>query len=254
MNSETNATPFDPTMSGSSTSPLTPVTRRGPRALWAAIAVLAVAVIAMGGVLLKQQSPGSVASGATPAASAVSNLASPLPAPNDGVPPPLPTTPLSAVTAPAPSGPLQSNSPAPTVAGAAPQSAPSAPASQAMAPAAAPPASLCTVCGHVESVRTVEREQPTSGVGAVAGGVVGGVVGNQIGHGNGRTAATVLGAVGGGFLGNHIERRTHTLTRYEVTVRMDDGSRRTVETRTPPPVGKDVTLKGQVLRPANRHL
>ena len=122
-----------------------------------------------------------------------------------------------------------------------------------MAPAA-PSAPLCTVCGHVESVRTVQREQPTSGVGAVAGGVVGGVVGNQVGHGNGRTAATMLGAVGGGFLGNHIERRTHTLTRYEVTVRMDDGSRRTVETRSAPPVGKDVTLKGQVLRPANRHL
>ncbi len=118
----------------------------------------------------------------------------------------------------------------------------------------APPAPRCTVCGHVESVHTVQREQRTSGVGAVAGGVLGGVVGNQIGRGNGRTAATVLGAVGGGFLGNHIERRTHTLTRYEVTVRMDDGSRRTVETGTAPPIGKDVTLNGQVLRPADRHL
>ena len=249
MNSELNPSPLNSTAAVASLS--TP--HRGPRVLWAAIAVLAVAVIAMGGVLLKQQSPGGVTGSATPATSTASNLASTQPAPNDGVPPPLPTAPTPAVTTPATSVPLQSNAPAPMVAAAAPQSAPLAQSAQAMAPAA-PPAPLCTVCGHVESVRTVQREQPTSGVGAVAGGVVGGVVGNQIGHGGGSTAATVLGAVGGGFLGNHIERRTHTMTRYEVTVRMDDGSRRTVETRTAPPIGKDVTLKGQVLRPANRHL
>ncbi|CAN5852054.1 glycine zipper 2TM domain-containing protein [soil metagenome] len=246
MNSDLNPAPLNST--GAVAAPSTP--HRGPRALWAAIAVLAVAVIAMGGVLLKQQSPGGFTGSATPAAS---NLASTQPAPNDGILPPLTTTPLPAVTTAAPSVPSQPNATAPMVAGAAPQSAPLAQPAPAIAPAA-PPAPLCTVCGHVESVRTVQREQPTSGVGAVAGGVVGGVVGNQIGHGGGRTAATVLGAVGGGFLGNHIERRTHTMTRYEVTVRMDDGSRRTVETRTAPPIGKDVTLKGQVLRPANRHL
>ncbi|MFM9423825.1 outer membrane lipoprotein SlyB [Variovorax sp. GrIS 2.14] len=227
----------------------TPTSPSVPRILWAAIAVLAVAVIAMGGVLLKQ-SAGDAARMATPAATtATANLASLQPAPDDGIRPPLPVAPPSATAAPGPAGSAPSASRVPMLVGAAPQAAPS------VAFAAAPPAPpLCTVCGHVESVRTVQSEQPTSGVGAVAGGVVGGVVGNQIGHGGGRTAATVLGAVGGGFLGNHIERRTHTLTRYEVTVRMDDGSRRTVETRSAPPVGKDVTLKGQVLQPANRHL
>ena len=35
-------------------------------------------------------------------------------------------------------------------------------------------------------------------MGAVAGGVLGAVLGNQVGHGNGRAAATLLGAVGGG--------------------------------------------------------
>ena len=188
-----------------------------------------------------------------PASAATANFASMPAAPNDGIPPPLPpplpVAPAPTTTAPGPAGSAQAAPPVPLVVGAAPRPVPSVPS--VIAP---PPAPLCTVCGHVESVRTVQREQPTSGVGAVAGGVVGGVVGNQIGRGNGRTAATVLGAVGGGFLGNHIERRTHTLTRYEVTVRMDDGSRRTVETGTAPPVGKDVTLNGQVLRPANRHL
>jgi len=115
-----------------------------------------------------------------------------------------------------------------------------------------PPAhKVCSVCGHVESVRTIQRQKPTTGVGAVAGGVVGGVVGNQIGSGRGRTLATVAGAVGGGFAGNEIEKRTHTQTVYRVSVRMDDGTLRTVETATAPPIGKAVTLKNNVLRPAN---
>ena len=121
-------------------------------------------------------------------------------------------------------------------------------AAKAPDPAAVPP---CAVCGHVETVRAVQRTQRPSGVGAVAGGVVGGLVGNQIGHGGGRTAATVLGAVGGGFAGNEIEKRTHTVTVYEVGVRMDNGTLRTVETRSAPPIGKAVTLKGHTLRPAD---
>ena len=216
--------------------------------LWAAIAVLAVAVTAMGGILLKQNS-GNALNNTTTVNTTASKLAGTQPAPNDGIPPAPPTAPMPVAMAPAAAMRPQPTSPALMVAGSTAQAAPAAPS--AIAPPSAP---LCTVCGHVESVRTVQREQRTSGVGAVAGGVVGGVVGNQIGRGNGRTAATVLGAVGGGFLGNHIERRTHTLTRYAVTVRMDDGSRRTVETGTAPPIGKDVTLKGQILRPANRHL
>jgi len=140
---------------------------------------------------------------------------------------------------------------------AAPQSAPAPANSTAVAAAepapptrAAPP---CAVCGRVESVRPVQRQQKTTGVGAVAGGVVGGLVGNQFGHGNGRVATTVLGAVGGGFAGNAIEKHVRTVTVYEVGVRMDDGRLRTVETKTAPPIGKQVTLQRGVLRPADGH-
>jgi outer membrane lipoprotein SlyB len=119
----------------------------------------------------------------------------------------------------------------------------------ATAPPAPPP---CAVCGRVESVRPVQKRiQNTSGVGAVAGGVVGGLVGNQFGHGNGRVATTVLGAVGGGFAGNEIEKHVRTVTVYEVGVRMDNGTLRTVETKTAPPIGKPVTLKRGLLRPAD---
>jgi outer membrane lipoprotein SlyB len=86
--------------------------------------------------------------------------------------------------------------------------------------------SHCYNCGVVESVRSIEQQEPTSGVGAGVGAVVGGLVGNQVGSGNGRTLATIAGAVGGGLVGNTIEKRRHTHTVYEVTVRMNNGDRR----------------------------
>ena len=118
------------------------------------------------------------------------------------------------------------------------------------APAAASP-KTCSVCGKVESVRQVKSSKPTSGVGAVAGGVVGGVLGHQIGSGRGRTVATVAGAAGGAYAGNTVEKKKNAKTVYEVSVRMQDGSMRTVQTASAPPVGQAVTLKGDVLQPAS---
>jgi uncharacterized protein YcfJ len=83
----------------------------------------------------------------------------------------------------------------------------------------------CPNCGVVESVRVIEQEAPTSGIGAGVGAVVGGVIGNQVGNGNGRTLATIAGAVGGGYAGNAIEKRGHTSISYEVIVRMENGGR-----------------------------
>lgn len=94
--------------------------------------------------------------------------------------------------------------------------------------ATASDAGVCGTCGTVESVQqhTVAAEKG-SGVGAVAGAVLGGVLGNQVGGGNGRKLATVAGAIGGGVAGNAIEKQTQGSTRYEVRVRMNDGSLRT---------------------------
>ncbi len=48
--------------------------------------------------------------------------------------------------------------------------------------------------------------QPTkSGAGALMGGIAGGAMGNAVGDGSGRTAATLLGIVGGAILGDRIE-------------------------------------------------
>ena len=46
-----------------------------------------------------------------------------------------------------------------------------------------------------------------SPLGIGLGAVVGGLLGTQVGGGNGRTLATIAGAVGGGYLGNEIAKR-----------------------------------------------
>lgn len=88
-------------------------------------------------------------------------------------------------------------------------------------------AASCTDCGTVESIRAVEVPGKGTGLGAVGGAVVGGILGNQVGHGRGRTAATVVGAGAGAYAGNEIEKNANKATRYEVRVRMNDGTLRT---------------------------
>ncbi len=46
-----------------------------------------------------------------------------------------------------------------------------------------------------------------SPVGIGVGAVVGGLLGSKIGGGNGRTLATIAGAVGGGYVGNEIAKQ-----------------------------------------------
>ena len=113
---------------------------------------------------------------------------------------------------------------------------------------AAVPAAVCANCGVVESVHAVSRKGQGSGLGAVAGGVLGAAVGNQMGKGNGRAAMTVLGAVGGGFAGNEVEKRAKSETVFEVRVRLDDGTLRTFEQRSAPALGAHVVIEGNALK------
>lgn len=110
-------------------------------------------------------------------------------------------------------------------------------------------AAACASCGVVESVVAVQRKGDGTGVGAVAGGVVGGVLGNQVGAGQGRTAMTVLGAIGGGFAGNEVEKRARAVTVYRVRVRTDEGELRTIEQASALAVGQRVRIDGHKLRP-----
>ena len=100
------------------------------------------------------------------------------------------------------------------------------PPQSAAAPMPPPAPAICADCGKVEGVRTVEQAAKPSGVGVLAGAAIGGLLGNQVGGGSGKTLATVAGAVGGGYAGNEIEKRTRKSVTYEVDVRMENGERK----------------------------
>jgi len=101
----------------------------------------------------------------------------------------------------------------------------------AQAPVPAVPAG---VFGTVESVKEVTTPGDSSGVGAVGGGIAGAVLGNQFGHGTGRSVMTVLGAAGGALAGKEIEKQHNATKRWDVTVRLDDGSYQTLSSPSLP--------------------
>ena len=122
------------------------------------------------------------------------------------------------------------------------------------------PANVCLSCGTVEGVTAVHRQgqvngvavgNTTIGLGTVAGGVLGGLLGSQVGGGNGRTAMAVLGAAGGAYAGNTVEKNMKKVTVYDVRVRMDNGTTRNMEVSSSVPVGSRVTVEGKNLRMSN---
>jgi outer membrane lipoprotein SlyB len=93
----------------------------------------------------------------------------------------------------------------------------------------------CADCGRVEGIRVLEQSDWKKYAAPVAGAVVGGVVGNQFGGGTGKTIFTVVGALGGAYGGHKVEEKTRDKV-WEVIVRMDDGTRRTVTLNNSPGV------------------
>jgi outer membrane lipoprotein SlyB len=250
--------------------------------LWAAVGVLSVCVLAMGATLVHvNKRPEPLAQAAIPMSSAMAmNAPAALTAPTaaNGMITEEKATekPAVAVTKPAPAAPKVvakpvaapvAKAPAPVVVAQAPNTTPdvasgnppvvsstpapvATPAPAPVVVAQAPVKPACNNCGTVEAVTPINREGQGSGVGAVAGGVLGGVVGNQVGSGSGRAAATILGAIGGGWAGNAVEKNMKKTTAYSVRVRMEDGSSRTIEQSSAPMVGSKVTLDGSTMRPA----
>lgn len=205
----------------------------GNNLLWAAVGALGVAVLALGALLYtKSQVPQpDAAPVAAPAASA------PVAAT-----PPVPAAPAQAPKVAAPSRAAAKSTTGSTV--------DKAPAATGATPAPVQEVkAICANCGTVTAVTPVEREGQPSGAGAVAGGVLGALVGQQFGSGSGKTATTVLGAVGGGVAGHEVEKRMKKVTVYQVQVRMDDGSSRTLEQASPASVGARVRVDGNTLQP-----
>jgi outer membrane lipoprotein SlyB len=87
--------------------------------------------------------------------------------------------------------------------------------------------------GIVESIRQVDRQRYQSGAGAVTGALVGGGLGSIAGQGWGKAAAVIVGAVGGGIVGNEMQKSQTELI-WEIGIRYDDGSYGTItQTQSP---------------------
>ena len=104
----------------------------------------------------------------------------------------------------------------------------------------------CQNCGTVVSTHTYERAaERGSGLGAGGGAVVGGLLGNQVGSGNGRTLATIAGAVGGAYAGNRVERNMKSVTYTDVRVKMAKGGYRTFTEQGRPRYGNGERVRVQ---------
>lgn len=216
------------TLMNTTTSPGQVPTESSKHTVWIVGGVLAIASLAAAaGIGLRSAASPAPAPGPAPVASLNESLA-----PGESVVDARRGTPVPPVDAP------RRSAPAPVPHARAPQPL-----------ATAPVAEACRSCGVVESVQAVQRKGEGTGVGAVAGGVVGALLGNQMGRGDGRKAMTVIGAVGGGVAGHEIEKRSRSTTVYQVRVRMEDGSVRTLEQSRAPAVGERVTVQGSTLKP-----
>jgi hypothetical protein len=105
----------------------------------------------------------------------------------------------------------------------------------------------CALCGTVESIRTIEVRDEAHGV----GGLNGGAGKQQTDTGNDNTATTIFGALAGAIAGDEAERNVKKRYAYRVTVRMDDGSFRTVSLSIRPDLGvgdKVRVVEGKLVR------
>jgi len=121
------------------------------------------------------------------------------------------------------------------------------------APPAPPP--ICRDCGVIEHIEAIQQKGEGSGIGAIGGAILGGVLGHQVGEGSGKQIARIGGAVLGGLAGNEAERRYRTISHYQITVKLEDGTRRVIEQQNAPVwrVGDPVRVRnGQIIAGAEQ--
>ncbi|MGM3275898.1 glycine zipper 2TM domain-containing protein [Ralstonia sp. 24A2] len=97
-----------------------------------------------------------------------------------------------------------------------------------------PRQSVSPYTGRVTSITPITTQGKETGLGMIGGAVVGGLLGNQVGRGNGRTLATVGGALAGGYGGHVAENYYSRDTQYRVNVRMDNGTNRSFTYKAAP--------------------
>lgn len=237
-----------------------------PRAMWVVIGTLALATAGLAGALVMRSvddKPAPVAVSAQTAPTQVAGAqmqAQPQPAqaqfqpvqqaaPEAPAAKPAPAR-VVAKPAPAPARPAvqQATGSAHQQAEPAQQVAQAPTPSRSVTPIETTRAAICTSCGTVQAVSEVKEKGQGSGIGAIGGAVVGGLLGNQVGGGNGKKVMTVVGAVGGGLAGHEAEKHVRATVAYDVQVRMEDGSVRTIRRNEPVAPGTRVFVEGNNLR------
>jgi outer membrane lipoprotein SlyB len=240
-----------------------------PLVATAAVAVTiasAVGIAAMTGML-----PGSAAKHVEPALVAQAPAVAPAPAPQQpavvAAPEPAPVARPVARATPKPKPvvhhqaasvpPAPQPEPVQVAQAPAPGTYPPVPPDYRPAPPPAPvaaPKPVCNDCGTVDSMREVASKGEGTGLGAVAGGIGGLILGHQVGGGAGNKIATVLGAAGGAYAGHQLEKNARSTKSYEVGVRMDDGTYRTVALASAPTwrAGDHVRVVNGTLEADNR--
>lgn len=106
----------------------------------------------------------------------------------------------------------------------------------------------------VEAIKVTEVAGEPGYTGAIAGGVAGALLGgSMVKKGQGKTAAQVLGAVGGAYAGREVEKALGKDKRYDVTVRMANGTVQTLAHSKDPgvAVGASVKVINGLVVPAN---
>jgi outer membrane lipoprotein SlyB len=152
-----------------------------------------------------------------------------------------------AVAMPAPAAPAAKPKPRPV----ARHVAPLPPVAQAPVVEAAKAAPLPGVMGVVDSVQEVEQKGENPVAGPIIGGIAGAVLGHQFGEGRGKMVGTAVGAGAGILGGKVVEQKVRATKHWETTVRLDDGSTKTISSESQPAwhAGERVrVLDGQILK------
>ena len=203
--------------------------RLHPLLLLAAISLTvfsAVGIAALTGLI--PHSKGSVSADAPPLTVQAPVVAQAEPAPAPSV------TPAPAAPKPVKKHVARAASPKPVETVTVPGFGEPAPAPIAQAPQVVEPKPVVKpgLLGTVVAVREVEQKGEGKGVGAVGGGLAGAVLGHNIGDHN--KLLTVLGAAGGAFVGNQIEKQARATKHWDLTVRYDDGTTQTFASEAQP--------------------
>ena len=99
------------------------------------------------------------------------------------------------------------------------------------APVARP---VCGNCGVIEAITENTVAGEGTGIGGIGGALGGAVIGKQFGKGRGSDALAILGAIGGAVAGHQVEKSVRSTKVYEVRVKMEDGSTRSMTQGSPP--------------------